>query len=508
MKLSKDEFDHGAKMTSSPMNTNAPMQFPPNAAAAASKKINHNPWDVKKSAPVVLTNQNPHHELEFHVQPHATAVNAKQAYFHSNGPVDVDEAIQGDQNFVTAIGDQNDQWSQQEQQPLEENNWATANDNAWGGQDPGWTTADPGANANEAWTEINDNGWQDDQAANNDAQNVAWNDQGANDAWNQQDNVNGDLYATVAGDQAYGNEGWQTADQANTMYETPAAIPEEEQNAWGGEDGNWQENNENPNAGWGENDAAWGEDFATPANDENVAEDVDGGLKDENTFETANFERGEYDTAANLEDFIDEQGNEIVDQDQAVTAFNEPDAVSEENEPFTSAIGDEEQPVEEVEADGDREDAITPKPPEWVSNAATIPTAPKQPSPRKLQSFDMNLNVDGAMNSTVSSESSTSQFVPPPFLRQKSSWLYQYAWSRRTSDASSFISGAQEIEDLYFDDEVNPNLENDPNMMLTEAHRNAAFRNNNDINFPEKPCLTDRGEFVHFEIFFLMKNLF
>ena len=128
----------------------------------------------------------------------------------------------------------------------------------------------------------------------------------------------------------------------------------------------------------------------------------------------------------------------------------------------------------------------------------------------------MNLNVDGAMNSTVSSESSSSQFVPPPFLRQKSSWLYQYAWSRRTSDASSFISGAQEIEDLYFDDEVNPNLENDPNMMLTEAHRNAAFRNNNDINFPEKPCLTDRGEFVIFlykidvfyETKYILKNFF
>ena len=98
------------------------------------------------------------------------------------------------------------------------------------------------------------------------------------------------------------------------------------------------------------------------------------------------------------------------------------------------------------------------------------------------------------MNSTFSSElSSQYQYVPPPFLRQKSSWLYQYAWSRRTSDASSFISGAQEIEDLYFDDEVNPNLENDPNMMLTEEHRNAAFKNNNDINFPQKPCLTDRG---------------
>ena len=109
----------------------------------------------------------------------------------------------------------------------------------------------------------------------------------------------------------------------------------------------------------------------------------------------------------------------------------------------------------------------------------------------KTQCCTILLFLAGSGSSSISQP--PGPFVPPPFLRHKSSWLYNYAWSRRTSDASSFISGVQEIEDLYFDDEVNPNLENDPNMMLTEAHRNAACRNNNDINFPERPCLTDRG---------------
>ena len=56
-----------------------------------------------------------------------------------------------------------------------------------------------------------------------------------------------------------------------------------------------------------------------------------------------------------------------------------------------------------------------------------------------------------------------------------------------------FFSGAQEIEDLYCDDEINPNLESDPNMMLTTYYRNAGFAHNSDFNFPERPCLTDRG---------------
>ena len=80
-------------------------------------------------------------------------------------------------------------------------------------------------------------------------------------------------------------------------------------------------------------------------------------------------------------------------------------------------------------------------------------------------------------------------------MKHKASWLYgNNSWSRRTSDASSFISNAQEIEDLYCDDEISPNLETDPNMMLTAYLRENMGNNNPDINFPEKPCLTDRGK--------------
>ena len=80
-------------------------------------------------------------------------------------------------------------------------------------------------------------------------------------------------------------------------------------------------------------------------------------------------------------------------------------------------------------------------------------------------------------------------------MKHKASWLYgNNSWSRRTSDASSFISNAQEIEDLYCDDEISPNLETDPNMMLTAYLRENMGNNNpENINFPEKPCLTDRG---------------
>lgn len=118
----------------------------------------------------------------------------------------------------------------------------------------------------------------------------------------------------------------------------------------------------------------------------------------------------------------------------------------------------------------------------------------RMPSQRRFQSLDLNLNVDGA--SSISDTSSNSNYWHNfSFMKQKASFLYgnSLAMSRRTSDASSFVSGAQEIEDLYCDDEINPNLEDDPNMMLTTYYRNAVSANN-DFNFPERPCLTDRGK--------------
>ena len=117
----------------------------------------------------------------------------------------------------------------------------------------------------------------------------------------------------------------------------------------------------------------------------------------------------------------------------------------------------------------------------------------RMPSQRRFQSLDLNLNVDGA--ASISDTSSNSNYWHNfSFMKQKASFLYgnSLAMSRRTSDASSFVSGAQEIEDLYCDDEINPNLEDDPNMMLTTYYRNAVSANN-DFNFPERPCLTDRG---------------
>ena len=118
---------------------------------------------------------------------------------------------------------------------------------------------------------------------------------------------------------------------------------------------------------------------------------------------------------------------------------------------------------------------------------------------RKFQSLDLNLNMDGAASIDSSGYSGmhgpTNYWQNYQIMKHKASWLYgNNSWSRRTSDASSFISNAQEIEDLYCDDEISPNLETDPNMMLTAYLRENMGNNNpENINFPEKPCLTDRG---------------
>merc|ERR1712029_962024 len=131
-------------------------------------------------------------------------------------------------------------------------------------------------------------------------------------------------------------------------------------------------------------------------------------------------------------------------------------------------------------------------------------TSPQKRSTRntRFQNLDLNLNVDGASSLSDTSSSNNSNYWHNfSFMKQKASFLYgnSLAMSRRPSDASSFVSGAQEIEDLYCDDEINPNLESDPNMMLTTFCRNAVSANN-DFNFPERPCLTDRDSVLSMDI--------
>ena len=119
------------------MNNNAPVQF-------VSNKNKNNPpksWNAKKSAPVTLnTHQG---EFEFHKTQHnPPKSNAKQAHFFSNGPVDVDEAIQDEEKnnlFVTALAErstnveQNNQWNAGNNAPPQ----ASSEQNAWN-QDQGW----------------------------------------------------------------------------------------------------------------------------------------------------------------------------------------------------------------------------------------------------------------------------------------------------------------------------------------------------------------------------------
>ena len=573
------------------MNNNAPVKFVSNNSKNNPPPPNYNlkkasSWNAKKSAPVTLnTHQG---EFEFHKMQHnnpPNKSNAKQAHFFSNGPVDVDEAIQDEKNnlFVTALAersnanvdqnngwvtaaDNNNQWNQNAppQASSEQNAWnqdpgwnnngqATAEQNAWPEQDQYATAAEENyaqeTDEQNAWGQDQQyaqdnnvqetdeqnawgqdqyvsaeeqNAWGQDQYVSAEEQNAwgqeqnawpassqdqEWNNQATDENYNQADEWNNqeaefaanndDNNAAAAWNE---NENYETAvaanpgwdqdvqpvnyDENNQLYETADYVIPIHDGA-----NQWQDVPENqPDAtqllhieqnalGQGENNA-WGEDQnagngeAVAATEENI---------DENTFETAKMEN---------------------DNREFVTALHIEDSNTNDNPTENAAAGDEHfsdefsPPVPE-EGEEDR-DVITPRPPIWNTDTKAVATSSKPSSPKTK--MDLNLNVDGAMNSSFTSSSgstgssSNSQpFVPPPFLRHKSSWLYNYAWSRRTSDASSFISGVQEIEDLYFDDEVNPNLENDPNMMLTEAHRNAACRNNNDINFPERPCLTDRG---------------
>ncbi|CAB4058568.1 SLC11A2 [Lepeophtheirus salmonis] len=59
--------------------------------------------------------------------------------------------------------------------------------------------------------------------------------------------------------------------------------------------------------------------------------------------------------------------------------------------------------------------------------------------------------------------------------------------SRRTSAASSFVS-QPDTEDLYCDDELNPSLENDPNMQLTISR---ALESEDTTDFPQTPIFND-----------------
>ena len=341
-----------------------------------------NAWDnSKKTSPVVLKNHNPQQEFEFH---HAQG-NAKPAYFLSNGPVDIDEALQqnGKNNFfVTAIGepdknnigksdavDNVNTWA-----PNANNGWSQENqniNNIWGQNDNNkvdvateenvWDAKDQGWNQQEnqdGWNNDNiQNGWGDSPNAGDVQTDNGWNQnkdpsyengwtnenyQTSPNAWDQQDpqdhavigDNNVDPYETATiNDQA---SEWKTAEIVNnSQFET--IVQEKDENAWGGE---------NSNAG----------DIGGSAEEKNA--------KDEENFETANIERGESvtpvqeDTEAAMINNGQQQQNENKQGTEFIDIKNDD---TNEKDQFVS-----------IEDDGEARDAITPRPPEWTEKPIEV----------------------------------------------------------------------------------------------------------------------------------------
>lgn len=326
-----------------------------------------------------------------------------------------------------------------------------------------WITTEGGQDENQGWGDDQgqENAWDNQNDDNNQAEN--WG--------NDQDNQAGDHHD----DNAWGgNEGnnaqdeWQPEEQSDEAYNTVKT----------GDDNDWQQSND--------------QGFETVLDRQEESKPTDNEWQEpnqENTHETSES-KIEGETWATMDE-NDKQETEANPSTDVVSAAGEA--------AFATAV--EETKVDNVES---QEEVNKNSVEEGKNAAATAVIKPKTSSisparraavTRKFQSLDLNLNVDGAAGSVSSGSDVSSQYWHNySFMKHKASWLYGN-WSRKGSDASSFVSSAQELEDLYCDDEISPNLENDPNMMLTAYYRNApnGVPINSDINFPERPCLTDRG---------------
>lgn len=428
-------------MTSSPLTTCAPVILP-NALSNANS-ANVATTTTTASKPVVLS---ANAEIEITSQDSAHAANSE--YFSTDAPVDVDEALENNepasQNWITTEGgqestinavDENQGWGNDQGQ----------DDNAW-----------DNANQDQNWG--NDNDWANDNAGQ---------ETNAQDEW-QQPEASDEAYNTVnAGDndwQQSDDQGFETVhDRQEEKAETqpPAYEPVTQPPAYNDE---WQQPQEPVQES---DDKIEGEHWETmDENDKDAVND-----NDQNKAET--------------------------EENQAPTAAGEAAAIAvpvEEAKVEIEVVENSEPEVNKNTQESDAANAAAAAVTE-IKPKTSISPARRAAVNRKFQSLDLNLNVDGAAGSVSSGSDVSSQYWHNySFMKHKASWLYGNNWSRKGSDASSFVSSAQELEDLYCDDEISPNLENDPNMMLTAYYRNApGAANNNDINFPERPCLTDRG---------------
>ncbi len=293
--------------------------------------------------------------------------------------------------------------------------------------------------------------------------------------------------------EAQNDEDWNNQEQNNEQ----GWINEEQENDQG-----WSNEQDNNQVGL-DGDQVWNND--DEANNAAPVEEGDNQSNGEasNEWNNNNEEQGFVTTEEAEEPTKDSEWATVNDQPSNITDDSKAEQVGSDAA-YISAVGDE----ASLESESKSQAFQTANSPiKLALNSSNPEDGRKKTSParrlintRKFQSLDLNLNVDGAASISSNSDASTgtaqaNYWHNYSIMKHKASWLYNNAWSRRTSDASSFVSGAQEIDDLYFDDEIGPNLESDPNMMLTAYYRNTVpFGNEGEvINFPARPCLTDRG---------------
>ena len=472
---SKIEFDSGLTMTSSPLTTIAPTPIP---NVQPQMVFSKGPFRVPqpKSISAYITT---HKEMEISqnniVQEDPNEVN----YLSTDDPVDVDEAIENEQSGVNEPP--SNVWITTENALSDEVNADNANDandgNAWGND----------ANAENAWAE--ENNAENAVETNEENAENPW----ADNEWADNDQNPDQEYETAPADDVVWTQNNEEEDQ-NEVPETNV------------DDQGFETVNDNPEGAWGDNQNTNDPGFKT-VNDGNlwetqIDEQAYDNVQDNNDHVEQTVENNQVQNADNWEsnlEYVDaaetNEETEVTEQVEIVQDASENILENEQTaqEPLTI------QTIQEEQTEPEPEQIEEPK---TTSVAAYLQNLPdetrKRSSPmkrintRRHQSLDLNLNLDGAASvSGLSDYSSNHYWHNYSFLKHKASFLYNN--SRRTSEASSFVSGAQEIEDLYWDDEINPNLENDPNMMLTAFHRNATSALHNEFNFPERPCLTDRG---------------
>ncbi len=432
-KISEQEFEAGATVTSSPMATNAPVQFPPNnnnnndawntqingegdtvwntaeadepttttveAVQQQQAQFNEDlfntaesevPPEMMTSGPVNVDDNEPEVQEEYNENLYNTVESELPADMMTTGPVNVDDnnAVQNNQPEADNGGWDNAGGWQTETQ------WNTANaEEANGNNEP------VEAEVEVHHQDVND-GWQED---NNQPETNAGNVNG----W-------GECQPETNADHA---NGWGEDQQPETITDNVNA------NGWG-EDQQPETKADNNVNGWGEEQTQT--DWNT-ANEEDPAADNNEAPTD----------------AGNVN--VNGWGEEQVQNDWNTANDEDPAAVNDNNENV-----EEEQNNDGWTNENNNNWGTTNDQEEWNTAETEVAAANPEPEPEM----------------------------------------------ETLREATENQEGAADIEDIYYDDEFNANLQNDPNMRLVTADEVDLLEiDNNDLQFPHRPCLTTRGMF-------------